>query len=117
MAGVAVFRSSKCSSPRVRERVGLQTLRPIGRIQAEMRLRAGRSRRPSLDLDVPARYAFDFLADPGTATVIDPAIREYRPDSLPMRLGTRNVIRMRMSISTPVKSSGRRTSRSTPTAS
>ena len=49
-----------------------------------------------VDLDVPSTYAFDFLADPSTATVIDPAIREYRPDSLPMRLGTRNVIRMRM---------------------
>jgi hypothetical protein len=49
-----------------------------------------------VDLDVPADYAFDFLADPSTAAVIDPAIREYRPDSLPMRLGTRNVIRMRM---------------------
>jgi hypothetical protein len=48
------------------------------------------------ELDVPAGYAFDFLADPSTATVIDPAIREYRPDTLPMRSGTRNVIRMRM---------------------
>jgi hypothetical protein len=46
--------------------------------------------------DVPAAYAFDFLADPSTATVIDPAIREYRPESLPMGLGTRNTIRMRM---------------------
>ena len=49
-----------------------------------------------VDLDVPAGYAFDFLADPSTATVIDPAIREYRPDTLPLRVGTRNVIRMRM---------------------
>ena len=46
--------------------------------------------------DVPAEYAFAFLADPSTAPVIDPAVREYRPDSLPMRHGTRNLIRFRM---------------------
>jgi hypothetical protein len=50
----------------------------------------------SVELDVPAQWAFDFLADPTTATVIDPAIREYRPDALPMRVGTRTTIRMRM---------------------
>jgi hypothetical protein len=48
------------------------------------------------ELDVPAAYAFDFLADPSTATIIDPAIREYRPDTLPMGVGTRNVLRMRV---------------------
>jgi hypothetical protein len=47
-------------------------------------------------LEVPAHYAFNFLADPATAKVIDPAILEYRPDPLPMRLGTRNAIRLRM---------------------
>ena len=47
-------------------------------------------------LAVPADYAFDFLADPSTAKVIDPAVREYTPDALPMRQGTRNVIRFRM---------------------
>jgi hypothetical protein len=47
-------------------------------------------------LDVPAEYAFAFLADPTTAHVIDPAVREYTPDSLPMRVGTRNLIRFRM---------------------
>jgi hypothetical protein len=45
---------------------------------------------------VPAGYAFEFLADPSTATVIDPAVREYTPDSLPMGLGTRNRIRFRL---------------------
>jgi hypothetical protein len=45
---------------------------------------------------VPAEYAFAFLADPSTAHVIDPAVREYTPDSLPMRVGTRNVIRFKM---------------------
>ena len=45
---------------------------------------------------VPAEYAFAFLADPSTAPVIDPAVREYKPDSLPMREGTRNLIRFRM---------------------
>jgi ligand-binding SRPBCC domain-containing protein len=50
----------------------------------------------STQLDVPADYAFAFLADPSTAHVIDPAVREYTPDSLPMRQGTRNLIRFRM---------------------
>ncbi|HEX6423879.1 MAG TPA: SRPBCC family protein [Acidimicrobiales bacterium] len=50
----------------------------------------------SVDLDVPSGYAFDFLADPGTARIIDPAVREYRPDSIPMREGTRTDIRFRM---------------------
>ncbi len=47
-------------------------------------------------LAVPAEYAFAFLADPSTAPVIDPAVREYTPDSLPLRVGTRNLIRFRM---------------------
>jgi hypothetical protein len=47
-------------------------------------------------LDVPAEYAFDFLADPSTAILIDPMIREYRPDASPMDVGTRNVIRLRV---------------------
>ena len=50
----------------------------------------------STRLNVPAEYAFAFLADPSTAHVIDPAVRDYKPDSLPMRLGTRNLIRFRM---------------------
>jgi ligand-binding SRPBCC domain-containing protein len=50
----------------------------------------------STRLDVPAEYAFALLADPATAHVIDPAVREYKPDSLPMRQGTRNLIRFRM---------------------
>jgi hypothetical protein len=50
----------------------------------------------SIDFDVPADYAFDFLADPSTARVIDPAVIEYAPDSLPMSEGTRNRIRFRL---------------------
>jgi hypothetical protein len=50
----------------------------------------------SIDLAVSAEEAFAFLADPSTATTIDPAIREYTPDTLPMRAGTTNVIRMRV---------------------
>lgn len=50
----------------------------------------------TVPLGVPAEYAFAFLADPSTAHVIDPAVREYTPDSLPMRQGTRNLIRFRM---------------------
>lgn len=45
---------------------------------------------------MPSGYAFDFLADPSTARIIDPAVREYRPDSVPMREGTRTDIRFRM---------------------
>jgi hypothetical protein len=40
--------------------------------------------------------AFAYLADPATASIIDPAVISYVPDSLPMRIGTRNTIRVRM---------------------
>ena len=40
--------------------------------------------------------AFAYLADPATAPVIDPAVISYTPDSLPMRAGTTNTIRVRM---------------------
>jgi Polyketide cyclase / dehydrase and lipid transport len=50
----------------------------------------------SIDMAVPLQFAFDFLADPSTASVIDPAVREYRPDTTPMALGTRNHIRFKM---------------------
>ena len=50
----------------------------------------------SIDIDVPAAVAFAFLADPSTARIIDPAVRSYEPDELPMREGTRNTIRFRM---------------------
>jgi hypothetical protein len=40
--------------------------------------------------------AFAYLADPATAGVIDPAVRSYEPDSLPLRAGTTNTIRVRM---------------------
>ena len=46
-------------------------------------------------LGVPARVAFALLADPSTATLIDPAIREYRPGQVPLRVGTRVQIRLR----------------------
>lgn len=49
----------------------------------------------SITLCVPPTYAFDFLADPSTAQIIDPAVIEYRPDELPMRQGVRVKIRMR----------------------
>lgn len=50
----------------------------------------------SVELEVPSGYVFDFLADPSTARIIDPAVREYRPDSVPMREGTRTDVRFRM---------------------
>ena len=34
--------------------------------------------------------AFNYLADPATAHVIDPAVISYEPDTLPMRAGTVN---------------------------
>ena len=40
--------------------------------------------------------AFDYLADPSTASVIDPAVISYEPDTDPMQVGTRNKIRFRM---------------------
>jgi hypothetical protein len=49
----------------------------------------------SITLRVPPTYAFDFLADPSTAAIIDPAVIEYQPDEVPMRAGVRVRIRMR----------------------
>ena len=40
--------------------------------------------------------AFSYLADPATAHVIDPAVISYEPDTLPMRAGTTNTVRVRM---------------------
>jgi hypothetical protein len=57
---------------------------------------AGATITSSVRLGVPAAYAFEFLADPATASVIDPAIRDYRPETLPMDVGTRTRIRMRV---------------------
>jgi hypothetical protein len=50
----------------------------------------------SIHISAPAEVAFDFVADPSTARLIDPAIREYRPDTVPMREGTTTLIRFRM---------------------
>jgi hypothetical protein len=50
----------------------------------------------SIHLAVPAEVAFDFIADPSTARLIDPSVREYRPDTLPMDVGTVNLVRFRM---------------------
>ncbi len=40
--------------------------------------------------------AFAYLADPTTAPIVDPAVLSYEPDSLPMRAGTTNTMRVRM---------------------
>lgn len=45
---------------------------------------------------------FWFLADPSTASVIDPAVRSYEPEGETMGLGVRNHIRMKM-LGVPVK--------------
>ncbi len=50
----------------------------------------------SIIISAPSAVAFAYLADPSTAPVIDPAVLSYVPDSLPMRAGTRNTIRVRM---------------------
>ena len=49
----------------------------------------------SIVLAVPPPVAFEYLADPGTATVIDPMIVHYRPDRVPMGVGTRVDLRVR----------------------
>jgi hypothetical protein len=49
----------------------------------------------TIALGVPAEYAFDYLADPLTAPIIDPAVIEYLPDRLPMQQGTHVQIHMR----------------------
>ncbi len=40
--------------------------------------------------------AFAYLGDPATATIVDPAIISYEPDSIPMRAGTINRVRARL---------------------
>jgi hypothetical protein len=50
----------------------------------------------SIVIKTSPETAFAYLADPATASVIDPAVRSYEPDSLPMRAGTTNTIRVRM---------------------
>lgn len=50
----------------------------------------------SIDIGASAEAAFAYLADPVTAHVIDPAVISYEPDTIPMRVGTRNTIRTRM---------------------
>lgn len=46
-------------------------------------------------LGVPPQEAFDFLADPSTAHVIDPAVISYEPEGGTMGAGVRNRIRAR----------------------
>ena len=52
--------------------------------------------RESIIIRSSPEAAFAYLADPATAPVIDPAVLSYEPDSLPMRAGTTNTIRVRM---------------------
>ena len=47
-------------------------------------------------LGVPPEVVFDFLADPTTASVIDPSIIRYEPAGGTMGLGVHNSITMRM---------------------
>jgi carbon monoxide dehydrogenase subunit G len=50
----------------------------------------------SIVIKVPPAAAFAYLADPTTASVIDPAVLSYEPDSLPLRAGTVNTVRVRL---------------------
>jgi Polyketide cyclase / dehydrase and lipid transport len=50
----------------------------------------------SIVIEVTPAVAFDYLADPSTATVIDPAVIHYRPDHVPMDVGTRIDIKARL---------------------
>lgn len=52
--------------------------------------------RESIVIQVAPAEAFAYLADPSTASVIDPAVISYEPDTDPMTAGTRNKIRFRM---------------------
>lgn len=49
----------------------------------------------SIVMHATPERAFAYLADPATAPIIDPAVISYEPDSLPMRAGTINTIRVR----------------------
>lgn len=49
----------------------------------------------SILIRVPPSQAFSYLANPETATVIDPAVIYYRPERLPMAVGVRNHIKAR----------------------
>ena len=42
----------------------------------------------SISIAVSPDVAFAYLADPSTATIIDPAVVYYRPDTIPMDVGT-----------------------------
>lgn len=46
------------------------------------------------ELPAPVEVAFAALADPSTAHVIDPAVRRYEPEAVPMVVGTRIRIAM-----------------------
>lgn len=48
------------------------------------------------ELPASVEVAFATLADPSTAHVIDPAVRRYEPEALPMAVGTR--IRIAMTV-------------------
>lgn len=50
----------------------------------------------SIVIHSPPAEVFGYLADPSTASVIDPAVISYEPDTDPMQVGTRNKIRFRM---------------------
>ena len=47
-------------------------------------------------IEVPPAMVFGFLADPSTASVIDPAVMRYDPEGGTMGLGIRNHIHLRI---------------------
>lgn len=51
--------------------------------------------RESIVIRASPEEAFAYLANPDTASVIDPAVITYRPERLPMGVGVRNHIKVR----------------------
>jgi hypothetical protein len=50
----------------------------------------------SIVIKVQPSDAFAYLGNPETATIIDPAVLSYLPDTVPMAVGTINTVKVRM---------------------
>jgi hypothetical protein len=50
----------------------------------------------SIVIKAPPSDAFAYLGNPETATIIDPAVVSYVPDTVPMAVGTTNTVKVRM---------------------
>lgn len=68
---------------------------PLARDELRRGGRSVQSFSESIEISVSPEEAFDFLADPQTAHIIDPAVVYYRPERVPMDVGVRNHIKAR----------------------